>query len=319
MAHLRKWRNGWRAEVYRHGIRRSAVWRTRSAAKAWADKVEAEIEAGLVKDGKTFIDAVDRYVREVAAKKRGAKQEALRLHRTAEFFGNRQLAEISASDIAEWRDTRLSQVSASSVLRESRTLRHLFKVACREWEWIDKNPFDGVSMPKHDPPRHQRWGWKEILRVLRFLGYRHGKTPQTKQQEVALAFMISLRTGMRAGEVLQVSPTTFSAVKRVVTLRDTKTEKQAQVPLSRRGAALCSLVRQWTIDSASLDALFRKARDKCLLGDLRFHDARATALTHLARKVDVMTLSRISRHKDLKILLHTYYRESAEEIAKRLR
>jgi len=34
---------------------------------------------------------------------------------------------------------------------------------------------------------------------------------------------------------------------------------------------------------------------------------------------DVMTLARISRHKDLRILLNTYYRESAEDIAARLK
>ena len=55
-----------------------------------------------------------------------------------------------------------------------------------------------------------------------------------------------------------------------------------------------------------------------MLGDLHFHDARATALTLLSRKVDVMTLAKISRHKDINLLQNTYYRESAENIAKRI-
>ena len=33
---------------------------------------------------------------------------------------------------------------------------------------------------------------------------------------------------------------------------------------------------------------------------------------------DVMTLARISRHKDLSLLLNVYYRESAESISARL-
>ena len=45
---------------------------------------------------------------------------------------------------------------------------------------------------------------------------------------------------------------------------------------------------------------------------------RATALTLLARRVDVMTLARISGHKDLKTLLRVYYRETAEQISERL-
>ena len=48
-----------------------------------------------------------------------------------------------------------------------------------------------------------------------------------------------------------------------------------------------------------------------------FHDARATAITRLAKKVDVLTLARIVGHKNLSQLM-VYYRESAEDIAKKL-
>jgi integrase len=73
----------------------------------------------------------------------------------------------------------------------------------------------------------------------------------------------------------------------------------------------------WTINSASLDALFRKARDSCLLSHIHFHDSRAEALTLLSRRMDVLTLSKISGHRDLRQLLE-YYRESAEQIAARI-
>ncbi|MDV7398319.1 hypothetical protein RZS08_43345, partial [Arthrospira platensis SPKY1] len=64
--------------------------------------------------------------------------------------------------------------------------------------------------------------------------------------------------------------------------------------------------------------LFSKLVKQLMLGDLHFHDARATALTLLARRVDVLTLARISRHKDLSLLMRVYYRDTPEEIAKRL-
>jgi integrase len=72
------------------------------------------------------------------------------------------------------------------------------------------------------------------------------------------------------------------------------------------------------LSSASLDTLFRRVRDSVLLGDLHFHDARATSLTMLSRRVDVLTLARISGHRDLSLLLRVYYRETAQEIAARL-
>jgi integrase len=68
---------------------------------------------------------------------------------------------------------------------------------------------------------------------------------------------------------------------------------------------------------SALDALFRKARDQCRLDGFTFHDSRATALTLLSRRVDILTLQRISGHRNLSELT-TYYRESSASIALRL-
>ncbi len=65
-------------------------------------------------------------------------------------------------------------------------------------------------------------------------------------------------------------------------------------------------------------ALFSRLLSELLIDGLTFHDARATALTLLSRRMDVLTLSRISRHRDLRILSNTYYRETAESIARRI-
>lgn len=51
---------------------------------------------------------------------------------------------------------------------------------------------------------------------------------------------------------------------------------------------------------------------------LRHCCARATALTLLARRVDLMTLFRISGHVDPSMILKRYYRERVEDIAARI-
>ena len=50
---------------------------------------------------------------------------------------------------------------------------------------------------------------------------------------------------------------------------------------------------------------------------LTFHDLRHEATTRLARKLDVLDLSRMTGHRDLKSL-RRYYNPAAEEIADRL-
>lgn len=61
-----------------------------------------------------------------------------------------------------------------------------------------------------------------------------------------------------------------------------------------------------------------KQRDKMLIEDLHIHDTRGDALTRLARKYDVLTLSRISGIKGPRTLNERYYRERADQIAARL-
>ena len=312
---------GWRVQLTVKGQRDSQVFTSKRDAQQWASQREIELRNGSAVGGKTFSQAAERYLNEVSSKKEGAKWEGLRLAVMRAHFGGKTLAEIQQPEIAAWRDWRLKgdkdhrPVGGSTVQREKNLLRNVFTVARDEWHWMDHNPFQGVVMPDESDPRTALWDWKRIRRVLRFLGYRPGQAPETDYQQVALAFMIGLHTSLRASEILRVNKKTFNATTRVITVK-TKTMKLAKVPVTRRAVKVCKLA-DFTIDAPNLDALFRKARDGTLAGDFTFHDGRAFALTMLARKVDILTLSRISQHKDLK-MLSRYYRETPEQIASRI-
>jgi len=200
-----------------------------------------------------------------------------------------------------------------------------FRLAREEWKWMERNPVTGLTLPRNPPARTRRVNWKEIRLICRNLDYRPGRAPVTKYQEVALAFMVALRSAMRAGEILSLGKRTLSLQRRVASVEHKTqhlTGRPREVPLTRAAIRLLTPVagrdRCFTISSAVLDTLFRKARDRLMIEDLHFHDTRAEALTRLARKVDVLTLSKISGHKDLRILQNAYYRETAAEIAARL-
>lgn len=175
-----------------------------------------------------------------------------------------------------------------------------------------------MRRPGNNPPRTRRIRWTEVKRICRWLGYDSGPV-EAKYQQVALAFLIALRTGARAGEVLQMEMA--GNVVRVRHKTQRLTGKPREIPVGRAGRRLLARIPSggWTINSAALDALFRKCTRSLLIEDLHFHDSRAEALTRLSRQVDVMTLARISGHKDLRVLMETYYRESAADIAARLR
>lgn len=309
MAYIRQLPSGkWRAEVERNGKRTSKTCNTKREVQAWA--LEQEGSAKAIGSGwRTFGAACDDYAEKVSSKKASPEWEARRLQAFVQHFGaSLPIGAIAKKDIAAWRDARLKTVSGSTVNREANLLRNVFAVAMHEWEWIATNPFTGTRMPKENEPRKTLWGWRDIRRVLR--APREGKT-----REMQDAFHIALRTGMRLQEVL-AAPQNYDPKRRVVTLK-TKTEARAQIPIGRIAHRLLQRPA-FTVGPNEGSTLFSKLTRQLLVDGLTFHDARATALTHLAKKVDVLTLARISRHRDLSLLMRVYYRERAEDISRRL-
>jgi len=71
------------------------------------------------------------------------------------------------------------------------------------------------------------------------------------------------------------------------------------------------------LTSVSLDALFRKGRDRAQIEGLTFHDTRHAAITRLAKKLNVLDLARMVGHRDLR-MLQIYYNESADDMALKL-
>ena len=322
--YIRKQRDKWRVEVQRNGTRISAVFETKSAAQQWGIREEAALiaQARGAYPKRTLAEALDRYIEKVSSLKAGERFERLRLEALKRDFPDlvgKQVGKITTADLVQWRDARLSKVSKGSVQRDINLLSHVFTVARTEWRWMGESPLVGMSSPGDNPPRDRLPTNSEIRRILRFLGHVTGRLPTTKQQETGFAFLLALRTGMRAGEVLQLSPTTVSgSVATVHHKMEYRTGKPRKVPLSRHALRLLNGFPGFTVSSESLDALFRKARDSLLIHDLHFHDARAAALTRFSRKVDVLELARISGHKDLRTLMAVYYRASSEDIAGRL-
>ena len=320
MAYIRKRKGGWRAEVERLGVRQSQTFATKAAAEAWARQIESDLLAR--KRGAlpryTVAQAFEKYAHEVSPNKKGAAWEVKRLTAfSRDPWAGKLLQDLTATDLAKWRDKRLQGISGGSVRRDMTVLRSVFKIAIREWQWIDSSPMDGLTIPPENKPRTRRITWREVRAQCRALQYKTGQV-QTKSQQVALAFLLGLRTAMRAGEILGLTPQSVDLVGRVAHLVDTKNGEDRDVPLSRAAIRLLKSWGGWTVDSSSMDALFRKARVKAGLSGFTFHDSRAEALTRMSSKLDPFELARVSGHKDLSLLLARYYRKEASEIALKL-
>lgn len=84
MASYRKTANGWRADIFKEGIRRSKTFRAKRDAIAWANEIEFEIQNGhhsplSAPPNSTFSRVLIRYRDEVSPLKRGTRWERIRI------------------------------------------------------------------------------------------------------------------------------------------------------------------------------------------------------------------------------------------------
>ena len=319
MASIIKHKKGWRALINIQKIRRSKVFSTKQEAKDWAAREEYKIknEARVVAD-MPLSEVLMRYEREVSPSRRGHRWESMRLVKIAKEIGHHRLGDLDATKIAAWRDARLRQVSPASVRREMGLVSAVLRVARQEWGLLNHDPTEGVRMPQKPVPRDRLPTREEMERLAHVAGTDLTKT----KARVWHAFRFACETAMRAGEIAGLTWDNIDVSARVAHLPITKNGYSRDVPMSKAAMALLEELPKmdpvFGLTTQQIDANFRGMKARAQVEGLRFHDSRAQALTMLSRKVDVLTLAKISGHRDLRILQNVYYRETAASIAARL-
>ena len=297
--------------------------------KTFATKAEGYVWEENLRAGKgktpsiTFGQLLEKYRDEVSSKKKGERWESIRIG----LFLRDKIADIKISDLskatfADWRDRRLKEVSALSVLREWALLSHCLQIAVNEWEYLSENPMKGLKKPKGEPPRDRLISQDEIERLCFALNYSPDATLSTVTSRVGAAFMFAIETAFRAQEICNLKWSDISG--RVAKINDSKTYTGIrEVPLSKAAMHIIEQCKGidddyvFKISTSQLDALFRKAKGLANITDLHFHDTRHLAITRLASKLEVLELARVVGHKDLKMLL-VYYNKKATDLVSKL-
>lgn len=324
MATIRKRGNRYQVEVRRGSYRRSRTFTKLTTARQWAQDIEDRIDAGRSDVRHTVSQAFRKYAEEVSPKKKGEKWEVVRLNNLIETasFAPMMIDMVTGAEIAAWRNQRLTEVEEpTSVRREMKLLQSVFKVAMREWCWIDSNPVTQVDKPKNKQPREQTISDEQFWKLAEVVGYQRGVAPQSRAQLTMAGLDLAIATAMRAGELTSLTSQTMHIEQRYVDLIDTKNNTSRQVPLNRVAVEVLSSLdpdNPFPVTSDNMSTVFRRIRKKAgLFGAFTFHDSRATAITKLAKKIDIHDLARITGHSDLRSLMG-YYRETASEIADRM-
>ncbi len=330
MATFQKRGSRWRALIRSRGVTRSKTFATKAAAKSWANDEEKLIldgDRGQLPDH-PFSKLLYRYNEDVSQRS-GKKSADWELQRIEYLDNHYDLAKIplnklNDTHVIRWRDERLKQVSPDTVRREWTVFSAACNHAIREWKWLKINPFTIAKRPSPSPERTRRPTEDEIEAIVIASGYSPEELPVTETARVGAAFLFAIETAMRSGEMLRFTKENIKGKYIRLPGEITKSGKPRDVPLSKKAREILQQLLEvghdpvFGVNDANRDALFRKIKGMALIEDLHFHDSRTEALTRLAKIFDVHELAKISGHRDLRILLNTYYQPTGDDLANKL-
>lgn len=315
------------------GKQYSKTFRTKKECREWwALQLERSQEKrGLLIEGKTLLDALSRYSKEVTTTKKGQKQELNRIKfliRSSADLVSKPLQDITVQDAVRWKNERYAngKIKSSTLIKDTSLLSNVFLYCIQEWFWCKENPFKGLKMPKKPAPRDRILSNDEIEKMRVTLGFSFDTLPLTLSSRVGAIMLFAIETGMRSAEICNMEWKNLKNDGTIIHVPDSKTQSGIRdVPLSTTAQKIINSMKLVNKDNRTIfnvskqarDALFRKARKKARLSGFTFHDTRATALTKLSKILNPYELTKMVGHSDFNEIM-TYYRESAESIGKKL-
>lgn len=312
------------ARVRRHGVTESETFTTRSAAEAWARRVESEIERGLWRDTgeadrTTVADLCAVYKKQVLPRLKGRHAgPAIRSIELSDIAGL-TLSRLTAKSVAGYRDARLQTVSGETVRKELGTLSKLIDLGVRELGInLPANPVRQVTRPPAGRGRERRLTGDEEARLFESL-------KQCRSPYMLPLTRMALATAARQGELLKMRWSDADLTRRYVLLRDTKNGEDRAMPLSSTALAILEGLprsidgRIFPISQSLVIQAWGHACKRAGLVDLRFHDSRHEALSRMAERggLSVLELAAVSGHKTLQ-MLKRYTHLHASDLAQKL-
>lgn len=326
MASIRHRGSKWQARVTRIGFPPEVKsFATRQDAERWARSIESEMDKGSYvsrtqAETTTLRHVLERYIAEVCPLMRGGTDDAIRLRAMCRTrLARLSMAALTPMAIATYRDDRLKQVKAGTVIRELAYLSAIINHACREWGINISNPVASVRKPPTPQGRHRTLSAEEESQLLSALAPSARRNPWLRPMAI-----LSLETAMRRGELLALRWSDINFEDQTAFLPMTKNGMARTVPLSRKAVDLlrnlprCVDGSVFPINAPAHHKAFQRACKRAGLVDLRWHDLRHTAITRLATKLpNLIELAAVSGHRSL-AMLKRYYHPSAAELARKL-
>jgi integrase len=326
MATIRKLPSGkYNVQIRREGHPPlSDTFKTKTAAKAWATKIEGDIDQAKhygFSRVRTLADAVDAFT-SIKTTIKTADDRNRHLAWWREHFGNRKLFHFTADVVEEGRERLAAEniepnAKKPARLRAPQTVRHYLMSlsACMDYakrkkRWIEKNPVSDIDAPPVSPGRIRWLAADERQRLL-------AACDKSGNPDLGLIVRIALASGARQAEIMHLRWRMVDLSRECAFLPTSKTGEPRVLPLP--GSVADALRARAKIRSIGSDLVFPSpddpnrprniwqawdvARKLAGLPDFRFHDLRHTAATEMLRAgVDSRIVATVLGHRSMNMM-----------------
>lgn len=209
--------------------RQSTQTTNKKVAQRIYDKTKGEIAEGkwfekLPDESRTFKELMDLLINytQKNCRSRAYLSSAKVLN---EFFKPYLLSEITPRLWKQFKDEREAQgIKPASINRDLAAFKRAFSLACsEEYGWLNSNPVASIKQEKGVTKR-DRWLTQEKEDNLL------SHSPSWLKEIIIFA----LNTGMRCGEILNLSWKTIDLFRRTITVMESKNNEKRTIPMNEK-------------------------------------------------------------------------------------
>lgn len=325
----------WRALVRKRGMTRCATFGTKGQAKAWANKVEREIDqlhaTGVMQaKGLTLGDLIDRYTAELYPAKPWGRTKSADLARLKADLGHLPASTLNAAHVTNYFSKRFKEGTGPVVISaQAGYLVGVLRVARALWQLdvplqaaLDaRTALSTVHMVGKSKRRDRRVSAAELRALIAYFKDGNSEVPMGDLIRFCVA------TAMRISEVCRLTWADLDAKGRTILIRDRKHPSDKigndqRVPLLAAAGfdAFTIVTRQkkrgpriFPVNHRTVSTYFARAVDALELDDLHLHDLRHEGISRLFEAgYTIEQVALVSGHRDWAMLKRYTHVQAAD-------
>lgn len=314
---------GWRAVVRIKGYPIVCKqWDRKQEAEDWAQDTERRIKMGQfnfdrANTHRTFADLVQRYISDGALEHLRAKKDAIRhMNYWKERLSGYALVHLTPELLSKERHLLIETPTLKGKKRTSATVNRYIAAlsscltfACRRLRWIDENPCFNLIKLKESKGRDRILSEDEASRLI-------NSCRESRNPYLYCIVLMAITTGMRQGEILQLTWDQIDFKNQLAHLKETKNGRPRSVPLvdevveelkrlheAKNPNKQLVFASKTAFGEIDIKKPWQEALKRSELKNLRFHDIRHSFATLAARQgASNLELATAMGHRTLQML-----------------